>query len=57
MMIIYIQDDLYADRILHPGEYNEQHVNRYQSIQDSTENQPHTPVVAHGNKSPPLHTI
>ena len=52
----YIEDDLYADRILHPGGYNEQHVNRYQSIQDSTENQPHTPV-AHGNKSPPLHTI
>ena len=54
----FIQDDdLYADRILHPSEYNEQHVNQYQSIQDSTENQPHAPVVAHGNKSPPLHTI
>ena len=52
----YIQDDLYADRILHPGGYNEQHVSRYQSIQDSTENQPNTPVVTHGNKSlPPLH--
>ena len=51
----YVEDDFYADRILHPGGYNEQHVNRYQSIQDSTENQPHTPT-GHGNKSPP-HTI
>ena len=37
----YVEDDLYADRILHPGGYNEQHVSRYQSTQDSTENQPH----------------
>ena len=53
----YVQDDLYTDHILHPGGYNEQHVSRYQSIQDSTENRPLTPVVAYGNKSPPpLHT-
>ena len=53
----YIHDDLYADRILHPGGYNEQHVSRHKSIQDSAENQPPTPAIAYGNKSrPPLHT-
>ena len=53
----YVQDDLYADRILHPGGYNEQHVSQYQSIQDSTENQPQTAFVSNPcNKSPPLHT-
>ena len=54
----YVEDaDLYADHILHPGGYNEEYVSQYQSTQDSTENQPNTPVVAHGNKNPPpLHT-
>ena len=31
----YVQDDLYADRILNPGGYKEQH-NRYLLIQAST---------------------
>ena len=53
----YVQDDLYADHILHSGGYNEQHVSRHKSIQDSAESQPLTPARAYGNKSrPPLHT-
>ena len=32
----YVADDLYADRILNPGRYNEQHMH-YQPLENSTQ--------------------